>query len=149
MLDGVEFFREWDASNAEEGAEHRVVYQDGVVFKVYGGLASTRRGYAEYFDRLAMHNELFPDTRVRFGGFIEDEKRRLLPVISQPFVRADRGATIHEVVSAMKARGFAHVGESYGFTNGQVVVDDLHGENVLVREDGRLAIIDPIIRRQP
>lgn len=148
LLDGVEFFREWDASNAEEGAEHRVVYQDGVVFKLYGGLASTRRGYAEYFDRLMMHNELFPDTGVWFEGFIEDDRRQLLPVISQHFVRAARGAVLREVVPAMKARGFSHVGESYGFTNGQVVVDDLHGENVLVREDGSLAIIDPIIRRQ-
>ena len=96
-----------------------------------------------------MHNQLFPDTCVWFEGFIEDEKTRLLPVISQPFVRADRGAVLREVVPAMRARGFSHVGESYGFTNGQVVVDDLHGENVLVRDDGSLAIIDPIIRRQP
>jgi hypothetical protein len=148
LLDGEEFFQEWEVSNAEEGAEHRVVYQEGVVFKVYGGLASSRRGYAEYFDRLVMHNQLFPDTSVWFEGFIEDKKARLLPVISQPFVRADRGATLRELVSEMGVRGFAHVGESYGFTDGQVVVDDLHGENVLVRDDDGLAITDPIIRRR-
>lgn len=39
-----------------------------------------------------MHNELFPDTCVWFEGFIEDEKGRLLPVISQTFVSAYRGA---------------------------------------------------------
>ncbi len=148
LLDGGEFFREWHASNAEEGAEHRVVYQDGIVFKVYGGLASTRRGYAEYIDRLTLPNQLLPDTCVWFEGFIAAEKARLLTVISQPFIRADRGATLPETVSAMKARGFTHVGESYGFTDGQVVVDDLHGENVLVRGDGSMAIIDPIIRWQ-
>ncbi len=95
-----------------------MVYQNGVVFKVYGGIASTHRGYAEYFDRLMMHNEIFPDTGVWFQGFIEDEKKRLLPVISQLFVRADRGADLREVVPAMKARGFAQVWESFGFTNG-------------------------------
>ena len=32
LLDGDGFYQEWHASNAEEGAEHRVVYQDGTVF---------------------------------------------------------------------------------------------------------------------
>jgi hypothetical protein len=146
MCDGAAFFHRWISRGAVEGAEHVVVRGNDRVFKAYTGLLSTKRGYEEYFDRILMHAHLFPDTAIRLEGFIEDAKGRLLPLISQRMVTAQRGANIEEVAAHMKARGFERVGESYGFTDGRLIVDDLHGENVLVRDDGNFAVIDPILK---
>lgn len=106
--------------------------------------------WLEYFHRLLLHNWLFPDTRLIFNGFVEHESQ-LLPIAAQQDIVATRGATSDEIDDFMgkigfepirlanPAREFDHLKESWG-----IEVNDLHDENVLVRTNGDLAIMDPV-----
>ncbi len=99
---------------------------------------------------MLLHNWLFPDTELSFKGFVEHDNA-LLPVVTQLDIPASRGATQQETDEYMKQLGFNpiriqnptrqddYLNEIIG-----VEINDLHDENVLVRPDGSLAIMDPV-----
>ena len=105
--------------------------------------------YLEFFERLALHNWLFPDTAYTFIGLmwdLSDEIRRLKPVITQQALRGVRGATRSEVEAEMKKMGFhRRYEDNYANAAQTLFIEDLHDQNVLVDADGELLIFDPVI----
>ena len=100
--------------------------------------------YADFFDRLALHNLLFPGAPLRFEGFVAHQDG-LWPVMSQPAVRAQRGANRAEVEAFMQRSGFERTRhDDYRHPEG-ILVEDLHAENVFIDADGEIVVIDPVI----
>lgn len=143
LLNGETFNQKWREFGEVEGAEHRVFAQAGRFYKcnnlLYHGT------WLEYFHRLVLHNWLFPDTALRFEGFILVDAV-LQPVVSQKAIRGVRGATRGEVETEMRNMGFLRRrNDDYFSPTLQILVEDLHDENVLVDADGDLFIFDPVI----
>jgi len=107
--------------------------------------------FSGFLDRLLIHAEIFPDTAYTLEGFAEAPGGRLVAVVSQNHVEAAKDADGNVVVAdtatvdaLMGSLGFEKRGYD-SYVRGNVEVKDLHEGNVLVRPDGRLAVIDPII----
>ncbi|MGO8700167.1 MAG: hypothetical protein ACLQVY_20955 [Limisphaerales bacterium] len=111
---------------------------------------SNHGNWLEYFHRLALHNWLFPEAPLRFEGLMEMDGE-LLPLVSQAHVVAARGAQVWEIDQVMHDLGFDPIRVSdparqYDYVNRSigVEVNDLHDENVIVTEAGKLVVIDPV-----
>lgn len=153
VIDSAEFHRQWKEQGKKGGAENEVVVSPDhqVIFKRNHsdtmGSHPNHASLADYFDHLAMHNELFPECRLNFEGLSETE-HGLAPVVSQKFVRSERAATPAEIKSKMEELGFTQKGKtSFDNPEMRVRVGDLHDQNVLVDQAGELHFIDPIIKR--
>ena len=142
MLDAASFERQWRRQGRIGGQENDVYLTANRVFKRNN--LSFHLSYADFFDRLALHNQLFPGAPLRFEGFVGDCKE-LWPVMSQPAVRARRGATRVEVEAFMRRLGFKRVRHDDYRHPESILVEDLHDENVFIDEDGEMAVIDPVI----
>ena len=142
VLDALEFDSKWIAQDRIGGQENDVYLHDGRVFKCNN--LSYHLSYVNFFDRLALHNVLFPGAPLRFEGFLL-RAEELYPVMSQPAVRAKRGAHRGEVEIFMRRIGFTRTGnDDYRHPEG-ILVEDLHDENVFVDQDDNLVVIDPVI----
>ncbi len=147
ILDSESFQRRWEEQGRPGETENEIYYDasSGRWFKRNN--LSYHLSWADYFDRVAIHSYLFPEAALRFEGFVETEVG-LRPVASQTDIPARRGATRSEVEAEMQKLGFVRVrDDDYSRSDG-VVVEDLHVENVLVDQNGRLAFIDPVIYLQ-
>lgn len=98
----------------------------------------------EYFDRLALHNYLFPEAPYEMLGFTYSKKDIFSVVVRQPFVVCGRGAYRNEVTLEMSKLGFNHMGGTT-YSNADYVIEDLHPGNVLKMQNGHYAFIDPVI----
>ena len=149
LLDADEFTSQWMAYGCEEGGEHQVFQKNGVFHKRNNLAFHT--SYLEYFERLVMHNYLFPDTLYVFEGLMlvqepGDEYSQLRPVVSQKALRGVRGATRDEVESLMNQLGLVRRYEdNYVNADQPLFVEDLHDQNVLVDATGDLLVFDPVI----
>lgn len=142
LLDAAGFEREWRKQGRVGGQENDVYLRDNRVFKRNN--LCFHLSYADFFDRLALHNLLFPGAPLRFEGFVE-RRVGLWPVMSQPAVRARRGANRSEVAAFMGGLGFQHI-RHYDYRHPEgILVEDLHDENVFIDEGGEIAVIDPVI----
>ncbi len=100
LLDADEFTRRWIAYGCIEGGEHQIFQKDGIFYKRNNLAFHT--SYLEYFERLALHNWLFPDTMYWFEGLMlvseaDEEYAQLQPVVAQKALRAVRGATVRRL----------------------------------------------------
>ena len=148
LLDAADFTRLWFDSGCIEGGEHQVFSRATIVYKRNNLAFHT--SYLEYFERLLLHNWLFPDTEYKFLGLMwvleNNEHPQLRPVVSQRAFLAVRGADRSEVEAEMNRLGFTRRYEdNYVSTALNLFVDDLHDQNVLVDADGDLIIFDPVI----
>lgn len=142
MLDAASFERQWRRQGRIGGQENDVYLSANRVFKRNN--LSFHLSYVDFFDRLVLHNQLFPGAPLRFEGFV-GRRDGLWPVMSQPAVRARRGATRTEVEAFMQRLGFKRIRhDDYRHPEG-ILVEDLHDENVFIDEDGEMAVIDPVI----
>ena len=85
------------------GQENDVYLEGNRAFKCNN--LSYHLSYADFFDRLALHNLLFPGAPLQFEGFLL-RAEELFPVMSQPAIRAVRGARRDEVEAFMGRLGF-------------------------------------------
>ncbi|WP_257788529.1 hypothetical protein [Spirosoma montaniterrae] len=150
LFDADDFTRRWFASGCVKGGENQVVYEGGDFVLKRNNLAF-HTSYLEYFERLVLHNWLFPDTEYHFIGLMlvvesDDELPQLRPVVSQKALRAVRGATRDEVAALMAQLGFSRRYEdNYANADHTLFIEDLHDQNVLVDATGDLLIFDPVI----
>ena len=108
--------------------------------------------WLEYIYRIALHNALFPETRLEFRGLMDVPQDQglggsggLYSVVSQTAIRAVRGATRAEVEAEMEKRGFSrYASEDYYNPDTGIVVQDLHDENVVISPRGSVVVFDPI-----
>jgi len=142
LLDTRAFEAKWAAQRRIGGQENDVYLEDNRVIKCNN--LSYHLSYADFFDRLALHNLLFPGAPLQFEGFLL-RSAKLFPVMSQPAVRATRGAHRDEVEVFMRRLGFTRIrNDDYRHPEG-ILVEDLHDENVFVDQGGDLIVVDPVI----
>lgn len=139
----------------EGGTESRVFEADDKT-KVRK-LTSFTPAYSDYMQRLVenigIFNTVFPESRYDVVGFGQDKDGNLALVVEQPLVDGyslqdyaeQNGITDVEdlVDDIMERRGFLKYG--YGtYTNGEVYVSDIIGNNILLDSKGQPYIIDAV-----
>lgn len=97
-----------------------------------------------FFQRITIHNKLFADCPYTLIGFSENRDGKICAVLQQPFIRADREASIEEIAGALALMGFVPMQDGEYFTNGEIDIFDAVPNNVLHGIDGNLYFIDTI-----
>lgn len=147
LLDNDEFNRRWEEDGRKGETENELYYDEASHRWFKRNNMFMHSTYLEFLHRMALHNYHFPEAPVKLEGFVMHEDT-LMPVMSQPHVQAERGATKAEVVEYMKKLGFKHkTGVDFYNPETGVIVEDLHDENVLVNPEDptHMYIVDPII----
>jgi len=102
------------------------------VFKVNSGIYYAT--WTEFFNSLLIHNLLFESTEYSFVGFIEKE-RLLCAVLQQPFIEGEQ-ANLDDIRELLTFNGFQlKVRQDYFNTEFGLALEDMHDENVIVKED--------------
>ena len=106
--------------------------------------------WKEFFERINLHNELFPNEAYTLVGYTK-KNDRLVPIMEQPLVREDKQnpLTEEERVDELAKRGFIPVRENV-FYNKElgITLKDATAENVIRDENGDIRFIDPILSRE-
>jgi hypothetical protein len=121
------------------------------VIKV-NGLAN-HSSWSEFWDRLNLQNELFPNTGYNLIGFTK-VGGRLSAVSEQPYIDGEP-VPRQELIEDLANRGFYQIhpegspGENQ-FYNSELGIrlTDVHGENVKKDQDGNIRYIDPMLDRE-
>lgn len=111
------------------------------------------------FERIDLHNSLFPDTEYKLQGFSEDADGNLSAVYEQPFItKSDDPVKYSEMKDKLEAMGFEpstskdfdHLDAGVHFDNKQtgVRIADLTEGNVIKGTDGEIHFIDPFITQR-
>jgi len=141
LVDDAAFTAKWESQGRISGQENDVFLDAGRVRKRNN--LTFHLTYVDFFDRLALHNLLFPGAPVRFEGFTGSPA--LYPVFSQPFILAARGARRDEVERFMDRAGYIRIrGDDYQNREG-ILIEDVHDENAFIDDAGDLIVVDPVI----
>lgn len=127
------------------GAEAYVWYNEGDKTVTKAINTFHHENPQEVLDRIAVHNSLFPETKLEVIGFGKSPNGDFNVLVKQPLIIAERGATKEEVSDHMKKLGFEDIGDN-AYRNNTTIIEDLHPGNVLVDKENNLHFIDPIIR---
>lgn len=117
-----------------EGAEQRVYLKDSNhVLKLNDAIYYSY--WLDYFHNLLLHNFFFPDTSYELIGFTK-ENGRLYAVVKQPYVTITQQTNLMKVRSFLEANGFINTrNNDYINTELGIILEDLHDENVLTKDD--------------
>jgi len=98
-----------------------------------------------FFDRIAMHNYLFPETKYELEGFGRNKRGQFSAIVKQPLVQAKFSASLKDIQDSMKKLGFESVGKEH-YALGDFLLSDINErDNALIDKDGNLFYIDPLI----
>ncbi|MBP6507863.1 MAG: hypothetical protein KA257_09900 [Opitutaceae bacterium] len=144
FFDGNEFQQRWLEQGSMGGSENDIYY-DATTGRVWkrNRIEVFCLSWRQFFDRILLHNGLFPEAPLRFEGVLEHEGG-LRGVMSQPDIVAARGAERAETEAMMGARGFRRRSND-DYEGPGLTVEDLHPGNVLSDLEGNLLVIDPAI----
>lgn len=112
---------------------------DGYVYKVNNLMNS--KGILPLFDRIKLHNQIFPSSRYEFVGFTGFDGRSIYPIFRQAYVHESTNATPEEIEEYMNTLGFSKINE-HKYTNKDITISDLRPRNVLKDTDGDLYVVD-------
>ena len=112
---------------------------DGYVYKVNNLMNS--KGILPLFDRIKLHNQIFPSSRYEFVGFTGFDGRSIYPIFRQAYVHESTNATPEEIEEYMNTLGFSKI-NGHKYTNGDITISDLRPRNVLKDTDGDLYVVD-------
>lgn len=115
------------------------ISNDGYVYKVNNLMNS--KGILPLFDRIKLHNQIFPSSRYEFVGFTGFDGRSIYPIFRQAYVHESTNATPEEIEEYMNTLGFSKINE-HKYTNGDITISDLRPCNVLKDTDGDLYVVD-------
>ena len=110
-----------------------------VIYKVNNLMTS--KTLLSLFERLVLHNSIFPQTGYLLRGFTGFGNGSIYPILRQDFIPNEREATPIEIDMYMSALGFQRITEAR-YSNGTLEVSDLHPRNVLRDSEGDLYVID-------
>ena len=130
---------------SDRGSENEV-YMDSIhhVVNKLNDFRYADDNLESFFQRINIHNVLFSDCAYILRGFTENREGKICAVIEQPFIRADREASIEEIAGALALMGFIPMCDGEYFTNGEVDIFDALPNNVLHGIDGNIFFIDTI-----
>lgn len=127
------------------GNENDTYTSDDKIYKV-NNLLNTG-STCKLFEKLLLHNAIFPETAYSFFGFAGYDGRSVMPVFMQDLVKDSTPATTIEIETYMAAIGFRREQEIGRYTNGTYTVWDLVPRNVLRDRDGDIFVVDAEIKR--
>jgi len=128
----------------DEGAEQKVFFDDekSKVIKLNDAIFYVN--WSQYFESLIVHNILFSETKYELLGFVKINEI-LYSAISQDYIRPTTKTNIEFVREYMISKGFTiKKRNDYIHAELGIIVEDLHEENVLVK-DNTLFFIDTVI----
>lgn len=130
---------------SDRGSENEVYmdYQNEIVNKL-NDFRYADDNLEPFFQRMRIHNRLFPECAYTLKGFSENLDGKICAVISQSFIRSKREASIEEIAGALALMGFTPQLDGEYFTNGETDIFDALPNNVLYGIDGNLYFIDTI-----
>lgn len=115
------------------------ISNEGYVYKVNNLMNS--KGILPLFDRIKLHNQIFPSSRYEFVGFTGFDGRSIYPIFRQAYIHESTNATPEEIEEYMNTLGFSKINE-HKYTNGDITISDLRPRNVLKDTDGDLYVVD-------
>jgi predicted GNAT family acetyltransferase len=99
----------------------------------------------KFFDKIRLHNKIFPETRYSFEGFSAidagGKSTYIEPVYSQDFIKEAENATPQEISDFMISEGFEKI-EAFRYRKGDIEVWDVRPRNVLKDKNGNFYVID-------
>ena len=126
------------------GNENDTYVSDDIIYKVNNLLNSG--SILRLFDKVRMHNEIFPDTFYRLYAFTGFDGRTIMPVLQQDLVKDAEPTPQIAIDTYMAALGFNR-GDSVGrYSNATYIVWDLIPRNVLRDGDGDIFVVDAEIK---
>jgi hypothetical protein len=128
----------------DEGAEQKVFFNDekSKVIKLNDAIFYVN--WTQYFESLIVHNILYPETKYELLGFVKINEI-LYSAISQDYIEPTEKTNIEQVREYMMSKGFTIKKKNdYVHADLGMIIEDLHEENVLVK-DGTLFFIDTVI----
>ncbi len=131
---------------SDRGSENEVYMSyDGIHVYKLNDFRYSDDNLTPFFERIAAHNQYFPDCAYEFVGFAQNRDQQTCAVLRQQFVVNAREATEEEIKTEFERIGFhAEDGGKY-FTNGIHDIFDAVPNNVLVGDDKNYYFIDTII----
>lgn len=127
------------------GNENDTYVSESTIYKVNNLLNSG--GICKLFDKILLHNLIFPNTAYRLHGFTGYDGRTVMPVLEQERICEAKPATQIMIDTYMSALGFEKNEESGRFSNNDFMVWDVVPRNVLVDKDGDMYVIDAEIAK--
>jgi hypothetical protein len=127
------------------GNENDTYVAEDTIYKVNNLLNSG--GICKLFDKILLHNLIFPNTAYRIHGFTGYDGRTIMPVLEQERICEAQPATQVMIDTYMAAIGFIKDKTDGRFTNGDYVVWDLVPRNVLIDADGDMYVVDAEIKK--
>lgn len=147
MLDNSAFDQKWQEQGQKGEAENNVYFDEASQRWYKRNNLSYHTTFLEFFYRIALHNTSFPEAPYALEGFV-DNNGELQPIISQPHVRATKGASPVDVEKLMRQLGYTRIpGSQHDYINREkgIRVEDMHDENVLQDDNGNIFVVDPVI----
>ncbi|MFZ4582417.1 MAG: hypothetical protein ACOYM7_07185 [Paludibacter sp.] len=102
-----------------------------------------------FFDRISVHNQLFPDVSYKIIGFTKDKVGQICAVMLQPYIPNYNYTSLSRIVLELEKMGFEKsvlgngVNKGFnGFTNGIYELTDAKPQNVLTDKNDKLHFID-------
>ena len=117
-----------------EGAEQKVYLRDGEhVLKLNDAIYYN--SWKDYFYNLLLHNYFFSDTAYNLLGFTMDGET-LYAVVQQNYVSITASTDLKQVKDFLTKNGFENNrNNDYFNPHLGIILEDLHDENVLTKED--------------
>ena len=131
---------------SDRGSENEVYasYDSQTIFKL-NDFRYSDDNLTPFFERIEAHNHYFGYCCYEFVGMARNREGVVCAVLRQPFINADREATIAEIHDELERLGFHSEYDGECFTNGEHDIYDALPNNVLHGYDGNLYFIDTII----
>jgi len=117
-----------------EGAEQRVYLKNSDhVLKLNDGIYYS--SWRDYFYNLLIHNYFFEDTAYELLGFTK-ENEILYAVVQQSYVTITSNTDLNQLNEFLTSNGFQNTrNNDYFNQNLGIILEDLHDENVLTRNN--------------
>lgn len=126
------------------GNENDTYVSNDIIYKVNNLLNSG--SILRLFDKVRMHNEIFPETYYQLHAFAGVDGRSVMPILKQDLVKNAEPTPQISIDTYMAALGFEKVDGEGRFSNGCYLVWDVIPRNVLVDRDGDIFVVDAEIK---
>ena len=123
------------SSFLSQGAEQRVYIQNKTkVLKLNDAIYYL--SWIDYLNNLLLNNYFFPDTAYKLIGFYKSDTSVIYAIVSQDYVEANEPTNLMKVKQFLENNGFLNT-KNHDYYNPLlgIMLEDLHDENVLTRND--------------
>lgn len=128
------------------GNENDTYVSNDVIYKVNNLLNSG--SIISLFEKVRMHNEIFPDTFYQLHAFTGFDGRTIMPILRQDLVKDAEPTPQIAIDTYMAALGFNREDVVGRYSNTDYIVWDLIPRNVLRDRDGDIFVVDAEIKKK-